>query len=872
MTAPVIHTGVNDVTTATAGASGTITVNKPSATATGDVLVAILNHSVTGGTWDTVPAGWTQQANPNSTRTTAVFTKPIPSASAETATDYTWHTTGGSGRIGALIFRATGVSGTSPIDAIGALVGSGTSSIVDPAVTAVSSEASLIAVFSSYLNTGTANAITKPASMTNVGGWSVTSGGPPATASTTHLVAFETLSASGSTGTRTATVSPSGTGAAGFMFTLNPGSVALPPTAPVIHTTSNDVRTATVTSSAILRVDRPPATANGDTLIAVLTHRNSGAPGYTTAPPGWTPVPVEYTSNGVLSAWWRRISDASTEPSTYTWRSPNGSSRGAVTVFRVTGAAPPSATGGPIDSYGAATGSGTVSIVAPAATVIAPASLLIGLFMATAANTTAPVISAPSGMTEAVASPVVTGSASSYLEMASQALSSAGSSGAKTASVAPAAGSVSGFLLAIAPPGYGIPQPPQVLTRLTGGVTASGAKVAAVTKFATTVRIARSASPSMTSPTYVTAAPDRDGISVATFTGLSANNTYYWAVEVDGSLDAGVATFRTLPVAGTATSFSFAAASCSDTNSNNTIFDDIRTRTGPTGEHARVFAHLGDMHYQNIGVDDDAWTLGAWINATTQPRQRDLWSTVPLSYTWSDHDFGGSNVSSDSGAGPAAQRVYRRLFPSHTLPGDGKGIYQSWQIGRVLFVFTDGRSYMSPIGGVDNSSKTKLGSVQKAWFKSQLLTPGVGLVIWLHEDAWNGRTTFPNDDTWTAYDTERQELAAFIQSNGVPLLFVHGDVHALSADDGSHSPGKFPLVSCSPLDQTTFIGNGLFTSGFVPDPVSATEYSQQYGWFDLIDDGAQIVVRWYGIKSGSVAMQAEMSWGRRRSVGWGVPL
>lgn len=870
MAAPVAHTGAGNITTATNAASSTITVAKPSNTADGDVLIAAVNSSNTGQTFSTVPAGWTQAVLYNAARTTGVFWKAIPSAAAETATDYTWQATGGAGRIGAQIFRVTGADGTNPIDAVGAGIGAGTSSIVAPAVTAVSDEALLIALFTSYISSPTPTTVTGPGSMTPVGGWSVASG----TAATTHLTCQETLSAAGSTGTRTATVSPAGSGATGIMFTLAPGTVEPPPPAPTVQTGAGNVTSATVVNSAVLRCPRPANVADNDLLVGVLFHRNSG-PTFTTSPPGWTAFPVAYTSNGVLSAWWRYVTDAATEPDAYTWRSPNGAARGGATVFRVTGAAPPDPDGGPVDSVGAATGTGTSSIVTPATVVAAPTALLLACHSTTGTTTTAPVVAAPSGMTEVAGVPIVTGSSSAYLQVSAQQLAASGSSGTRTAAVSPAAASVAGFLIAIAPPGYGTAQPPQLVGRLTGGVTSGQAKVSVATKFASSVRFARSASPDLSSPTYSSAVtPDRDGLAMATLTGLAADTTYYWGVELDGVLDTStVSTFRTLPTPGTPTSFSFAAASCADTNSNSEVFDDIRTRTGPTGAPARFFAHLGDMHYQDIGVDDDAWALGCWLNVLSQSRQQALYGAVPLAYTWSDHDFGGSNVSADSAAAPAVQAVYRRLFPSYGLPGDGVGIYQSWQIGRVLFVMTDGRSYMSPITDPDNASKTKLGPTQKAWFKSQLLTPGVGLVVWLHEDAWHNASTFTGDDTWSAYTHERDELAAFIRDNAVPLLYVHGDVHALSHDDGSHVPGRFPLVSVSPLDQTTFIGNGRLTGGFYPDPVSTTTKSQQYGWFDVIDDGTQIVVRVLGISSGQVVMRVEMSWGLPdRRLGWGVSL
>ncbi|WP_433329941.1 alkaline phosphatase D family protein [Spirillospora sp. CA-294931] len=869
MAAPVAHTGAGNVTTATA-ASATIVVPKPSNVADGDVLVAIVNHSITGATFDTVPAGWTQAALYNTVRATGIWTKPIPSAAAETATDYTWHATGGSGRIGGLILRVTGADGTNPVDAVGAGVGTGTSSIVAPQVTAVDDEALLIAAYSSYIASATPTTITKPAPMTNVGGWS-TNGG--ASSSTTFLACHETLAASGGTGTRTATVAPAGSGAAAIMITLKPGTVDPPPAAPVAHTGAGDTSTVTVASSAVLRCPRPANTANGDVLIAVLFHRNSG-PAFATSPPGWTAAPVSYTANGVLAMYWRHINHAATEPDHYTWRSPNGAARGAAVIFRVTGAAPPTASGGPIDSAGTATGSGSSTIVAPATTVAAPAALLVGCYSTTASTPTAPEISPPPGMAQAAAVPVVTGSAAAFLLVATQALAASGSSGTRTATVAPAASSAAGFLLTLAPAGHGTAQPPQLRGRLTGGVTHNAAKATAATAFAATVRFAWSTSPDLASPTYTApVSPDRDGLAAAALTGLAPDTTYHWGVELDGTLNTtATSKFRTHPTPGAAASFSFAAGSCADTDTDHEVFDDIRTRTGPTGQPARFLAHLGDMHYQDIGVDDEAWALGCVLNVLASPRQQALYSTAPLAYTWSDHDFGGSNVAAASPAAAAVQAIYRRAFPTYTLPVDGVGIYQSWRIGRVLFVMTDGRSYMSPIADPDNAAKTKLGALQKAWWKSQVTTPGIGLVVWLHEDAWHNASTFTGDDTWSAYQTERAELAAHIQANAVPLLYIHGDIHALSHDDGSHVPGSFPLVSISPLDQTTFVGNGGLTSGHYPDPVSNSQHSQQYGWFDVIDDGTQIVVRYQGVSGGAVVQRVDMSWGIDRRIGWGTPL
>lgn len=1031
--APVIHSSAGDITSATVTNSATLIGAKPGNTVDGDVLWAVVYTATSGVTWPTAPTGWTRAGGPGTNGTVGIFSKPIPSAAAETATNYTWTSSGASARGAVIIFRSTGASGSAPLDAIGSAVttatgvarhnlcinpalkvnatgwgGNGTapirtdvtaenfgtqwaarynsgsfiqtptgtvvgsttytlsaymfpsgvgtggnqvyvewrnasnaatyanvsylwtagavnravitatspadavsasiimdiptgrdvdvtmvliepaaaadfyfdgdslggswdgtagnsastltSSIVDPAVTAVSVAPALISVNISNRTDTTSAVVSPPSGMSEVGAAAMSAGG-----STSYLeIAAQTLSASGSTGTRTAPVAPPGNTVMGIMFTIAPGVPLAPP---VIQTGAGNVTTVTVSSSAIMRCNKPSATADGDVLYAMVYHRNSGAVP-STVPPGWSQVPSAYTVNGAMAIYTRYVPVAADEPSIYTWRVSTGAGRGGVIIGRVTGADPRM-----LDSYGAGGAGGTTSIVDAATTIVSPAALVLAFNASMVGTTSTPIVSAPSGMVEVTALPIVTGSASSHMEIASQSIYAPGSTGTRTAAVSPAASATIGQLVAFAPVGYGIATPPQIIARLAGGITDVQAKVSYVTKFTTSVRVALSASPSLTSPTYSSAStPDFNGIGMVTFTGLTADTVYYYGYELNGVLDTtDVGTFKTMPTAGVPTSFRFAAASCADTNSNAVTFDYIRTQTAPNGLPARMFIHLGDMHYQDIGVNDQQWALAAWLNAIGQTRQQALYAAMPLAYTWSDHENGASNTDKNSPAGPAVQAVYRRLFPSYDLPGDGVGIYQTWVIGRVRFIMTDGRSYMDPIGNTDNSSKSKLGTVQKAWLKTQL-SSAEPVKIWLHEDEWSGANTFAGDDTWTAYGTERAELASYITTNNVSLLYIHGDLHVLAADDGSHVPGKFPIACCSPIDQTPFNGNGTWSQGFSPNPATGVSFYNNYGAFDVHDDGKQIMIEFSGIASGSKVLGLISSFGIKRSIAWGAPI
>jgi hypothetical protein len=860
MDAPVVLTGAGDLTSATVSNSSTLIGSKPGNTEDGDTLWAVVFTRNSSATWSTIPDAWATAGGASTSGTFGIFSKYIPNASIETETDYTWVSSAGGARGCVVIFRSTGTSGTSPLDAIGAAVTSGTSSIIDPAVSVVGEATTLVAVNVSNRSDTSSPVISPAGSMNEAVGVAMSSG-----SATSYLeIATQTLSASGTTGSRTATVSPAGTSAQGIMFTIAPGVTVDPP---VLQTTSDDFSTVTVSNSAIMRLGPPAAMADGDVLWAQVTHRNSGATP-TTIPPGWNLVPNSYTANGMLAVYWHYVDSAEDEPSMYTWRTSTGAGRGGIIMGRITGADPRA-----LDSYGTGAAGTTTSITAGATTIASPSALVLAFYVSTISSVTTPVITPPVSMVEAKAQAIVTGSASTDMEVASQPIYATGSTGTRVATISPAASGSIGQLVAFAPVGYGIATPPQIIGRLCGGVTDTQAKISFVTKFTSSVRVAVSTSSDLSSPAYSSSVtPDFNGIGMVTITGLTANTVYYYGYELDDTLDTvHKGTFRTFPAAGTPYPFRFAVASCSDTDSNATTFDSIRTDTAPDGRTAQMFIHPGDMHYQDIGVNDQQWALAAWLNAIGQSRQQALWAAMPLAYTWSDHENGISNSDKNGPAAPAVQAVYRRLFPSYDLPADGIGIYQTWVIGRVRFIMTDGRSYMDPIANTDNSGKTKLGAAQKAWLKTQL-TSSEPVKVWIHEDEWSGSATFGGDDTWTAYNTERAELAAYITSNHVNLLYIHGDLHVLAADDGSHVPGGFPVVSCSPLDQTPFNGNGTWSQGFSPNPATGSTKFNNYGAFDVHDDGKQIVIEFSGMASGSKVLGMTSGFGISKRIGWGAPI
>lgn len=382
-------------------------------------------------------------------------------------------------------------------------------------------------------------------------------------------------------------------------------------------------------------------------------------------------------------------------------------------------------------------------------------------------------------------------------------------------------------------------------------------RVQVKTTGATSVRLAYSTNADYSSPTFSAAVvPDAQGYAKLDATGLAAETTYYWSVEVDGILNTSLrGRSKTMPTAGTAKSFTFGWASCFDSSTSG-VFPLV------TAREPNFFVMLGDYGYQyltggtngNTAPSDVATvrTHRETVLSATGPRQ--LFAQVPFSYTYSDTDGAGAN---SDGTFPgfvsgAVQAAYRQQFGHPTLPMTTSGA-RAWTIGRVRFIQTDETTLASAKAATDNSAKTKLGTDQKTWFKDQLTAAAadssIAYVIWLGDGPWIAPAS--NSGTgngWERYNTERQEIAAHIISTGVKIMRLHGDTHTLFADDGTNNAwGGFPTASAAPLHTTANPVGWTVTGG--KWPTAQTNSSRQYGICSIEDNGDSIRVTVKGYSS-----------------------
>ena len=364
-----------------------------------------------------------------------------------------------------------------------------------------------------------------------------------------------------------------------------------------------------------------------------------------------------------------------------------------------------------------------------------------------------------------------------------------------------------------------------------GGVTSTGATVKAkLAAEGSHVRLVASTAADLSNPISSPAATAVAGsVSVATLTlsGLAANTTYHYAVEVDGELDAGRGRFRTFPEG--PASFTFAVGACARSGSNGAVFDTIRE------SEPILYLSAGDFHYENIDRNDRDAFRNAYDRQLSQPAQAALYASTAFAYTWDDHDYGPNNSDGTAAGREAARLTYREYVPHYDLPGgDGDAaIYQAFSVGSVRFILLDTRSERG-IAGADSL----LGPRQLAWLKTELAAAAEShaLVVIVSSVPWIADAS-PSRDDWGGYAAERQEISDFVAGRGIDnLLLLAGDAHMLAIDDGTNSDyaaagdAGFPVFHAAALDRPGSEKGGPYSEGAFPG-------AGQFGLISVADDG-----------------------------------
>ena len=340
----------------------------------------------------------------------------------------------------------------------------------------------------------------------------------------------------------------------------------------------------------------------------------------------------------------------------------------------------------------------------------------------------------------------------------------------------------------------------------------------------------------------------------------------YWVVVDDGAPNPSFkATFRTHPgPIGEPASYIFGAAGDAGLTgagddsyittavSNNPVFDTMRVQAAAEGW--TWFSHLGDLHYRNISTNDVAafrtayfenMNFGGLVNPAA--RQSQFFRSVASTYVWDDHDFGGNDSNRTAASNPAANQVYREVVPHYPLAAGSTGIYQSWQVGRVLYVATDSRSFRDPNSDPQSPTKTLLGTGQKTWLENLLATArdgGAEALVWQSSSRWIG-----GSDTFSSFEHERAELVEMFGDLGWldRMLFMTADEHALSIGSGPYNPfGNFPMFMFASMDSS------YTTNSTAIYDVGQSAGRQRYGTMRVADSGHTIALTGTGYINGAL--------------------
>lgn len=444
-------------------------------------------------------------------------------------------------------------------------------------------------------------------------------------------------------------------------------------------------------------------------------------------------------------------------------------------------------------------GGSSATNTAPSVTTTADNSLVLTISM-DRGTTPSTGTSSVSGATEWFFVPG-TASVLQTIEVASEVKTPAGATGATVITYPTANPNGIALQIIIPPAAPPAASPPAAPIRFVSDFTTTSLRVGAKVEDATTVRLVATPTGGGTAIISSSQTPSYFDWVNCKVTGLSPNTAYDLSLQA-GASNTVVASFSAIKtLATTVSTFSMITSSCQSTGSNPIVFAQIAS------EAPDFFAHQGDLHYEDTGVEN-VWRTGVDA-ALSASYMKAMLATVPMTYHWDNHDWGGNSSYKTSPVATFAPTAVRELLGSD-MP-DSVGLYSTWVHHGIRFIETDQWALRDDATIADSSAKSMLGTTQKAWFKSTLLAAKEPVIIWLcsfpfySNDIGNGR--------WGDYQTEQDELNAwFIAHPGVKsrMVAVGGDSHSICADDGTNSMWHIPSLNASPLAQAGGLASGTW--------------------------------------------------------------
>jgi alkaline phosphatase D len=336
---------------------------------------------------------------------------------------------------------------------------------------------------------------------------------------------------------------------------------------------------------------------------------------------------------------------------------------------------------------------------------------------------------------------------------------------------------------------------------IVGAVTATTAKVWLRTSAVANVAVEYSTDPLLgdvlRSDTHTTSAASDFTMHVP-LTGLVPETTYHYRVVVHGVPQhvEPYPSFTTFPPAGSSRSFTFAVLSDTEHTEDDNgapVYEAVEAEDPAFVIQIGDFDHsvpltLNDMRGVHRSVRDPAYPAGADFVEHVARR-------FPFFHVWDDHDY-GTNDSDKTFAGRAdAIRGFREYYPlPDDMPNPTAGIWHKFSYAQAEFFLLDLRSQRDPNLSPPGPEKSMLDGDsipdgQKQWLKDSLLASTARWKLILSSVPFNPTSKRIPHDAWSGFNTERDELVAFMQAHAIQgVVFFSGDLHSGGGiDDGTNS-------------------------------------------------------------------------------------
>jgi alkaline phosphatase D len=289
-----------------------------------------------------------------------------------------------------------------------------------------------------------------------------------------------------------------------------------------------------------------------------------------------------------------------------------------------------------------------------------------------------------------------------------------------------------------------------------------------------------------------------DFMAVLEVAGLSPGTTYFYGLEIDGTLREDPRWyFTTPPPRGQPGAFTFGFGSCARQEHPQDIFTPI-AQARPD-----LFLFLGDNHYGDATqLDSHRWHE---LHLRDSAR-RFLLGSVPTMAIWDDHDFLGNDSDGTHAGRDLARRAFSELWANPAYGEDGQGIYFQHSYGDVDFFMLDGRSFRDPQGGPvvfgdPQGRPGLLGARQTTWLIEQLRASTAAFKLVTIGSQW---TTNGNDDSWASFLEARDAVFDAIAEHRIEgVVLLSGDRHR-SEFRLLPRPGAYalPELTSSPMANT----------------------------------------------------------------------